>query len=77
MKKRKMKKTKKIDFGKIIKAATILLIATFAIYAIVSRIAEINEMNCNLFSFLLTTMRQKRGVKMKKAKYRLLLLHNN
>ena len=57
MKKRKMKKTKKIDFGKIVKAGTVLLIATFAIYAIVNRIIEINEMDCNLFSFLLTTMR--------------------
>lgn len=57
MKKRKMKKTKKIDFRKIVKAGKILLIATFTIYAIVSRIAEINEMDCNLFSFLLTTMR--------------------
>lgn len=57
MKKRKMKKAKKIDFRKIVKAGTILLIATFAIYAIASRIAEINEMDCNLFSFLFTTMR--------------------
>ena len=57
MKKRKMKKTKKIDFRKIVKTGTVLLIATFAIYAIVSRIVEISEMDYNLFSFLLTTMR--------------------
>lgn len=57
MKKRKMKKTRKINFGKLINVGIILAIAIFAIYAIIHRINEISSMNYNAFTFLFPTMR--------------------
>lgn len=57
MKKRKMKKTKKINLEKVVYVIMILAIITLGTYAIIKRVQEIKTMNMNLFEFLFPTMR--------------------
>lgn len=57
MKKRKMKKTKKINLEKVVYIIIILAIIILGTYAIVKRVQEIKVMNMGLFKFLFPTMR--------------------
>lgn len=57
MKKRKMKKSKKINLEKVVYIIMILAIIILGIYAITKRVQEIRVMDINLFKFLFPTMR--------------------
>lgn len=57
MKKRKMKKTKKINLEKVVYVIIILSIIILGTYATMKRVQEIRAMNMSLFEFLFPTMR--------------------
>ncbi len=57
MKKRKIKKTKKIDIKKVLYILLFIAMLVLTIYAVKTRVAEISSSGYNTFEFLFPTMR--------------------